>query len=379
MGHDDSESESPAIERTVHLLEVLLEKTDGLTVLEMQNELNISRSTLFQMLRALRRLGYLEQSEKRGKYRPGVRLLAWRKGLKPVHQELITAFYSEMLRHNLTETVALAIPAENHNILILAQVESGHQVRSQFEIGRIYDSPGAAKEILFEDPSESTVLTGFSISISAESREIALPISSNGLAANAALIMTLPSGRWDEKVAQETWIPELRIAAARISYSTGAPYYFPHRRQTDEDSTASVQLSQKEIEDFIRGPWMARLACIRPDGSPHVIPVWYDWDGEKIQVVSWKGSQWPEYVLGNSKVSLTIDEPWLPFRRVVVRGSAIPLSTDTETHLIKKILNRLISRYSAAGYSEEMVDQVRFVFRIIPEYLGGRKGDPVNR
>ena len=38
------------------------------------------------------------------------------------------------------------------------------------------------------------------------------------------------------------------------------------------------KMSKKEIDEFLSEPWIARLACIKPDGSPFVVPVWYHWD-----------------------------------------------------------------------------------------------------
>ena len=91
----------------------------------------------------------------------------------------------------------------------------------------------------------------------------------------------------------------------------------------------------------------ARLACIRPDGGPHVIPVWQEWDGEKFVVIAWQGSQWAEYVLQNPNVSLSVDEPWPPLRRVVARGKAMKLPANSTT--LDEILLRLSGRYLGQG------------------------------
>ena len=41
-----------------------------------------------------------------------------------------------------------------------------------------------------------------------------------------------------------------------------------------------VAMSRQEIDEFLSGRWVARLATIGADGYPHVYPFWYYWDGE---------------------------------------------------------------------------------------------------
>ena len=46
-------------------------------------------------------------------------------------------------------------------------------------------------------------------------------------------------------------------------------------------------LSSDEVEAFLASPALARFACLKPDGAPYVIPLWYQWDGEACG--SWAG------------------------------------------------------------------------------------------
>ena len=42
-------------------------------------------------------------------------------------------------------------------------------------------------------------------------------------------------------------------------------------------------LTAEEMEDFLAGNAVARLATLKPDGSPYVMPVWYQWDGQDVE------------------------------------------------------------------------------------------------
>jgi len=163
------------------------------------------------------------------------------------------------------------------------------------------------------------------------------------------------------------------VMAARFSYQLGAPFYAPYTGQYETQFKITTELSTGEIANFLNGPWTARLACIRPDGGPHVIPVWQEWDGEKFVVIAWQGSQWAEYVLQNPNVSLSVDEPWPPLRRVVARGQAVHMPADSA--MLGEILLRLAGRYLGQG-TAAITGQVQIAFSILPDYLRGWQGLP---
>ena len=81
-------------------------------------------------------------------------------------------------------------------------------------------------------------------------------------------------------------------------------------------------MSKEEVDVFLREPWIARLACIKFDGSPFVVPVWYHWDGKSFWIVGRKKSRWAEYLEADPRVSLVIDEPIPPIRKVICDGEA---------------------------------------------------------
>src|SRR3972149_6459376 len=46
-----------------------------------------------------------------------------------------------------------------------------------------------------------------------------------------------------------------------------------------------------DVEAFLREPHAAALATVRPDGRPHVTPVWYDFDGREFTVSTFRTTQ----------------------------------------------------------------------------------------
>src|SRR4029453_12781022 len=37
-----------------------------------------------------------------------------------------------------------------------------------------------------------------------------------------------------------------------------------------------------EVDDFLAQPNPAVVATLRPDGSPHTVPTWYDWEDGRV-------------------------------------------------------------------------------------------------
>ena len=51
-----------------------------------------------------------------------------------------------------------------------------------------------------------------------------------------------------------------------------------------------AKMSQREIETFLADPMVAHLVTVRADGRPHVVPVWFEWQGRRAQVMTDRSS-----------------------------------------------------------------------------------------
>ncbi|HZW02590.1 MAG TPA: helix-turn-helix domain-containing protein, partial [Anaerolineaceae bacterium] len=165
-------------ERTLRLVELLLSEPDGYSPQALMRQLGISRSSLFQLLRTLKTLGYVEQPGQRGRYRPGPRLHAWLDRLRslspaPLAQDLLTAFYQEAGRRAWPETVLLTARsnATEPAWRVLGQVEGQEQVRSVYDLlgsegqGKSPNraEPGAAAQVLTLPPPAAVRQNGYSL------------------------------------------------------------------------------------------------------------------------------------------------------------------------------------------------------------------------
>lgn len=66
-------------------------------------------------------------------------------------------------------------------------------------------------------------------------------------------------------------------------------------------------MTPERMDKFLASDAIARLACVKPDGMPYVIPVWYQWDGNALWFVGRERSEWCRYLQANPKCSVVID------------------------------------------------------------------------
>jgi PPOX class probable F420-dependent enzyme len=72
--------------------------------------------------------------------------------------------------------------------------------------------------------------------------------------------------------------------------------------------------------DLFEKPAIATIASFLPNGHPQVTPVWADYDGTHLLVVTKKGTRKHKNVQHDPRVTVTIIDPDDQYRYVEVRG-----------------------------------------------------------
>src|SRR5207249_10262021 len=67
-------------------------------------------------------------------------------------------------------------------------------------------------------------------------------------------------------------------------------------------------------EEFLREPNVAALSTVRPDGRPHVTPVWYEYDGKEFIISTPRGTQKLANVSRKGFAALSVHTQSLPYR-----------------------------------------------------------------
>jgi hypothetical protein len=81
-------------------------------------------------------------------------------------------------------------------------------------------------------------------------------------------------------------------------------------------------LNDPVAQELLRGRTPARLAYTWTDGSPRVVPMGVYWNGEELVMCTWPHAPKVKALRRDPRVAITIDTPTMPFKVLLVRGTA---------------------------------------------------------
>ena len=105
-----------------------------------------------------------------------------------------------------------------------------------------------------------------------------------------------------------------------------------------------MTMSQVEIDEFLNGVHLARVATVRPDGRPHVAPVWYLWDGDSFYFETGSQTVKANNLRANPNIAITVDVTTggMRIKHVILEG-AVELIEDPK--MVRRLTERIFSRY----------------------------------
>ncbi len=107
----------------------------------------------------------------------------------------------------------------------------------------------------------------------------------------------------------------------------------------------------------------AFLALTLADGSPHVTPVWFDWDGKHIVINTARGRVKDKALKRRAKVAVLIVDPQDNYKYLTLRGT---VALETEEGGVEQI-NKLNQKYQGTPTFPVPGGQVRVTYKILPE------------
>ena len=116
--------------------------------------------------------------------------------------------------------------------------------------------------------------------------------------------------------------------------------------------------------DLFQKKAFAQLATIMPDGSPHVSPVWCEYDGTHVVINSAKGRVKDKNMRRDPRVGLDVQDPDNPYRHLSLRGRVVDITEDGADQHIDKLAKKYIN---ADRYPGRKPGEVRVIYKIQPE------------
>jgi PPOX class probable F420-dependent enzyme len=137
----------------------------------------------------------------------------------------------------------------------------------------------------------------------------------------------------------------------------------------------SARLSAPWVSPFLQMPLIARIATADSEGRPHVVPVWFEWDGLVLWISIDQRSKKYRNLAANPRAAVTIDESWggLRFRGVIFEG-AVELITEPRIWTVATT-ERIYARYMgqegiAAKTIQAMLNQGQHaVIKLTPDHV----------
>jgi PPOX class probable F420-dependent enzyme len=150
-------------------------------------------------------------------------------------------------------------------------------------------------------------------------------------------------------------------------------------------------MSKDELVSFLsQGTFTAKLATVKDDGSPHVVPLWFVLDDEGniifgTETSSVKGKN----ILRDPRVSICVDYQEYPYSFVTIFGEAesfgryreSPSTEDKKTideskdflHWMRKISERYVGSEKADRYAKRNTTEGAVLYRLKLQHVVSEK------
>lgn len=130
------------------------------------------------------------------------------------------------------------------------------------------------------------------------------------------------------------------------------------------------QPKHAHVDARLRAESILWLGTVRPDGRPHLVPVWFLWDGESISIYSQPDAQKLRNLAANPAVTVALEALGEGSDVVIIEGEArVGAAAD-----VPAVAAAYTDKYAAAiadlGYtSEGMLGAYSRLIRVTPRRL----------
>jgi PPOX class probable F420-dependent enzyme len=124
------------------------------------------------------------------------------------------------------------------------------------------------------------------------------------------------------------------------------------------------KLTVEERDRFLNEPgFIMDIATVDATGAPLTAPIWFVWEDGRFWFTPRQHSEWLANIRRDPRVALCIDEHVMPYRKVVVRGTAEIVhevgNDDAWRDRYRRIAQRYIPVDDANAYVDGTDDQPR--------------------
>lgn len=93
-------------------------------------------------------------------------------------------------------------------------------------------------------------------------------------------------------------------------------------------------LSDDELDELLAGNHLARMSTINADGTPHTLPIWYEWRGGAVYVSTQSHQRKVTNIERDPRVTVLVDTEEFPYQGAMIHGVA---SLDFDDAATKRV------------------------------------------
>jgi len=132
-------------------------------------------------------------------------------------------------------------------------------------------------------------------------------------------------------------------------------------------------MTRGELEEFLAGKLLLRIATVNPRGDAEIVPVWYQYTNGKLYLMTGHDSRKVQNIKHKKRVYFSIDTEMVPYKGAKGRGTAtIMTDRNRAAGIAEEISVRYLgtAEHPMAKRFKNAVSEGRdVVVEIVPEYF----------
>lgn len=135
------------------------------------------------------------------------------------------------------------------------------------------------------------------------------------------------------------------------------------------------EMTKEEYIDFLsHGTRTGKLATVRDDGRPHVVPIWFVLDGDNLVFTTHETTVKAKNMARDPRVSISVDDQVPPYSFVTVEGT-VTFYHDSEEllHWATRIGRRYMGEDQAEAFGRRNASEGEIVVKITPSKVIAHK------
>jgi len=130
-------------------------------------------------------------------------------------------------------------------------------------------------------------------------------------------------------------------------------------------------MTQEEVQAFLARPLIARLATVRANGTPQVVPMWFLYEDGVMYMSTRTNAAKVKHLRANPRVAVVVDVMEAPRKnKVVTLEGAAEVQTTGVKEMTTKIYQKYMGKEGAATPdAQQSINTPRVVLKIAPKKI----------